>query len=220
MSFDLAQIKMRNINFVTGDNLGGLSLFYYADADDIAYIPAAINGIISDDILMKEGKVFYAFRATQGTLGFSEPMKENRIGSLYSPEFKGFVPKDTPQLQQAFAEITGRRLVILYRDNNGQWKLVSSKAYWLTFERSLDTGTAASSRNGLGFSFKGDTPEAAPFYTGAFTVSETGIISPPVVPVNGGVCRIIRGDGLLLATLTPGQDLIIESGFSFGFRII
>lgn len=220
MSFDLAQIKMRNINFVTGDNLGGVSLFYYADADDIVYIPAAINGIISDDIVMKEGKVFYAFRATQGTLGFSEPMKENRIGSLFSPELKGFVPKDTPQLQAAFSEIAGRRIVILYRDNNGQLKLVGSKSYWLIFEQDLDTGISAASRNGVGFSFKGDSPEPAPFFTGSFTVAQTGVISPPVTPVNGGVCRIIRGDGLLLATLVPGQDFIIESGFGFGFRII
>ena len=209
---------MRNINFITGDNLGGLELLWYADADDIAYIPPAIEGVISGNIQMKPGKVFYVFRPTQGSLSFSEPLKETRIGSLYTPSLKGFVPKDTPQLQLALMEMTGRRLVVLYRDNNGNQKLVGSKDYWLTFERDLDTGSSPSSKNGVGYSFKGNAPQPAPFYTGSFPVEAIGTVEPPVQP-STELVTVMRADGVELARLLPGQIFIIDSGFSFGFRI-
>ncbi|MDJ1480264.1 hypothetical protein QNI16_07195 [Cytophagaceae bacterium YF14B1] len=211
---------MKNINQLPGDNLGGLEQFFYADADEIDSIAPAVNGVITPDILMKSGKVFYSFRPSQGTLGFKEQQKDTKGGAIFTSELKGYVPRDSPELQSALLDMYNRRLVVIYRDNNGLLKLVGDKNFWLTFEADLDTGTNPTNRNGISFSFKGEGPNPAPFYGGAYTVDGSGTISPPVTPPANGFCRILRGDGVLLATLLPGQDAIIESGFSFVVRSI
>ncbi|MDJ1472854.1 hypothetical protein [Xanthocytophaga flava] len=211
---------MKNINQLPGDNLGGVESFFYADADEIEYIGAPINGVISPDIIMKSGKVFYSFRPSQGTLGFKEQQNDTKAGPIFTQELKGYVPRDSADLQSALLDLYGRRLVVIYRDNNGLLKLVGDKDFYLTFEADLDTGTNPTNRNGISFTLKGTSPKAAPFYGGSFTVSESGIISPPVKPPVDGVCQIFRADGQVLATLLPGQNVILKSAFSFDLDIV
>jgi hypothetical protein len=209
---------MQNINRPDGDNNGGLETFYFLPVEQLAQDPPP--GTITQNLQLAAGAVFYAFYCTLGSLQYNEGETQDNRGTRYKQTLKGYVPKDTPELQAALAELSGRRFVIIYKDFNGFFKLVGSRQYWLQFSRELDTGNSPSGRNGFGFSFSGESTRKAAHYLGSFPVSEQPDAGQPPDDPYANLVKVVDGAGQLILTLSPGETLVVESGFSVGFRIL
>lgn len=98
--------------------------------------------------------------------GFEEPENFTEQGDFYKPSLQLVVSKDDPDLMEAIERLRAvRQFVAVYRDANGQVKLVGTPQHPLRFAAGLETGKRPGERNGYPLSFTGQTPRPAPFYS-------------------------------------------------------
>jgi hypothetical protein len=155
---------MEDIKQPVGDNLGGLLRFNYIPVKDVESIPDAIDGKVVEEVVVKEGKRWYAGYATQGTIGFSEPTEKNPAGTIFKPLFVGVCPQDNEQNNFLFHQKRDQQFIIDITDSNGLRRLVGSIAEGLEFSAALSTQTDVAGRNGYNISYSGDTTHRSYIY--------------------------------------------------------
>ncbi|QNF34345.1 hypothetical protein HUW51_17045 [Adhaeribacter swui] len=211
---------MKNIEQITDDNLGGLAVCFYTDWDNIDFTRfPKLDGLrLIGDIFLKEGATWGMLVFTSKTAGYSQPTKQDRRGTIYPHEIKGFIPRETPELAAHLFEMnTQRRYAVLHRDHNGFMRLSGGPDYGLKFESKFNTQDSPDGRNGSTASFKADSLMPALFYSGQVTATDP--VTPPSQEPSGYV-RFEKGNGELIALVPAGSTFQIRSGFNFGFRIL
>ncbi|PSR53896.1 hypothetical protein AHMF7605_10390 [Adhaeribacter arboris] len=211
---------MKNIEQIAEDNLGGLAVCFYTDWDNIDFtqFPKRQGLRLIGDIVLKPGATWGMLVFTAKTAGYSQPTKQDRRGTIYPHEIKGFLPRETPELAETLFEMnTQRRYLVLHRDHNGFMRLSGGPEYGLKFESKFSTQDSPDGRNGSTVSLKAESLLPALFYSGALTVTDQ-VLDPTSEP--SGFVRFEKGNGELIALVPAGGRFQILSGFSYGFRIL
>lgn len=196
-----------------GDNLGGVQEVYLLPQAALLTSPVRSGARILGNLNLRPGAVWYPLRAVLDTAGFDESFTTDRGQGLHTGRLQGSLAEDTPVLAQALLQYRNVRLVLLYRDRNGQLKLAGDATSWYTLSYALETQQGPASRNGYKLELVGTTRHPALFYTGTFAVAGGGTGSG--APASGaGVVRVFDLAGNLMATGKPGQlNVTITSGF-------
>ncbi len=137
------------------DNLGGLTKIWA--------IPYDVFSISGKNISVSDTSNVYIIYCTPETMEFSEPKKLTDAGTNYTPSVSGFTPGDTEANLEAFEYIDARKWVILFKDGNGQYKVVGNQFRPLNHDNTLASGKDTIGRAGYTFSFSGDTLKRAKF---------------------------------------------------------
>jgi hypothetical protein len=216
----LAPDHLRNLDQFFADNTGGVEALWYADLADVLSVPDPDTALITESVVLRPGATWYQLVATRTTLGFTQPSKADRHGPYWQPLLKGVLAKATPELAQGLEALDGRRLLVLYRDNNGLVWLVGQYDEPLKFSEKYDAGTVTA-RNNYDFTFSGETTRRARPYQGIWQVSGTGLQSGVQFGTGaGGTVELRTAGGQLLAIVPAGKTVVLKSGFKLGYAIV
>ncbi|MGV3588584.1 MAG: hypothetical protein ACO1OF_16380 [Adhaeribacter sp.] len=207
---------MYHIPEMTSDNLGGIAELFFTDQDNIAQFPFINDLAASEPVILKPGKIWYSLKFTVGSAGHSEEPSLTEHGTLYDHEIEGFHAKDSQQVGLAYAAMAGRKLILLTKDQNGTSRLFGNTEDFLLVTRKSSSGKAPADRNGTNFSFKGKSSQPAIYYLPATPANDL----PGAGSGADGFVTIVNRLGQVIATVPSGGAFEINSGFTFGFRIL
>lgn len=150
---------MKQLNKPT-DNMGGLLKIWAVPPGDITVNNGYVNFGTMDNIV--------EIYCTPGTLSFTEKEGKSRGGTYYDAMLKAFIPKDSPESQEIINDMSRRKWVLIYIDQNEYWKVAGTSQIPLRCSFDLDTGTDTQERNGHGVSFFGQQISKARFVADPF----------------------------------------------------
>lgn len=129
------------------DNMGGLLRIWA--------VPLSVITVSGNSVSISSTLDVIAIYATPGTMGFSEKETIGREGISYDTELVAKTPKDSSAARDVLDLLAGRRWVVVYMDQNEQYKLVGTPDNPLRATVDLDTGSDTAAYNGYLISFKG-----------------------------------------------------------------
>ena len=143
------------------DNLGGLLKIWAVPPDDITIGINTVSFSSQDNIV--------EMYCSPGSLSFTEKQTSGNAGTSYKTELNGFIPKDSEEALNIITAMTGRRWVVIYLDQNEQYKVAGTAGVPLRVAFDLDTGSDTPERNGHTVSFYGIQVSKAIFISDPFT---------------------------------------------------
>lgn len=183
------------------DNLSGIVQLRVARVDDVVTFPRVIGGRIAGDIAFSPGAGFVPWEVIQETAFFrSEP-----VDSMEGPARDGRLSFIITQAEETLLERMERdRFIVNYLDANLKPVVFGSPSSPVLFRYSHHTGTMGGGRNEFSGMFFSTAPNNKAIYTGVISDFE-----PMLVIRSGSI------DGEVLATLSEGQSLNLDSDFYF-----
>ena len=137
------------------DNMGGLLKIWA--------VPPSVISIVSNTVSFSTTDAIVEMYCSPGSMSFSEKQAEGKAGTSYKTELNAFVPKDTPETQVIIDDMSRRKWVAVYMDQNEQWKVVGTVGNPLRVSFDLGTGGDTGDRNGHSVSFYGVQVDKAKF---------------------------------------------------------
>jgi hypothetical protein len=170
---------MASLPPLTGYNLGGIDQFWFIAVDQVQSIPDDDENVILQDIQLVGNAKFSVGYATQETLQYTENQNRDAQGNFYEQSLSGFYPKDQEGVANLFEGMAAERFIVIFRDNNGYYKLLGSLANPCKFTATFESGDSANGRNGYSFEFTRTDVAKAPFYQGLFESDQKVIDASP-----------------------------------------
>lgn len=193
----------------SADNLGGLLTIQVARKADIVSIPEPVDGVVYGDITFLPGKGFVTWDTTTETASASSSGRQTREGSSRGNKLPFNIPKDRTGLREMFLAAEDDELIVLYNDASGNQRLFGLLDSPVKFRFDHDSGSGHADLNHFACEF---------YYTGPDNVySYNGAISTPPA---GTAPSIVRVNGVVVATLAPGQIIDFTTPFTFAFTIV
>jgi hypothetical protein len=209
LKFVLRMSYLQNISSLSSDNLGGIIDIRIVRKADVASIPAPINGAIYGDIVLKAGKSFVQWRVTLQSPKITSASKTSREGTSRTNSLGFIVPKDRREIHQMFDQASEDEFIVLYRYTNSSWKIFGLLDSPVQFEYDHDSGGNIADRNQYEGRFYYEGPDNRFFYNAEIPAPATGA-APAVVIVNG----------VVVASLLPGETISFDTDFDFDFQIV
>ncbi|GAA3953898.1 hypothetical protein [Hymenobacter algoricola] len=213
---------LRNLNQLVDENIAGLQAIWYTEASNLLTWPEVGALLIEQTLLLKPGATWYQLLSTRGSMRYKATPKDlGRHGSGFTHKLTGALAKHTEGLAAGLETLGGRRLVLLYRDLNGQVQLVGTPEQPCEFKDSYDSGDQPfGNRNGYDFTISAETARRARPYRGTWAVSGLGLqYAVELQQGNGGSVELRTAGGVLLATVLAGKTVILKSGFRLNFQV-
>jgi hypothetical protein len=166
-------------------------------------IPDPVGRVVYGNIVLKEGAAFVTFDVTLETArlqGNSNITSEGK-SKKYSLPF--VVSKAKPAISDMFELMEEDEFIVVLIEN-GRQKLVGLLNAPLQFAFNHDSGAQVSDRNNYECRFYYEGPDNVYFYEGALAAA-------PVGPAPA----IVKHNGVVLASLAPGEIFNSESDFGF-----
>lgn len=154
---------MQNFPTVTGDNMGGLAIFYFIPFENVEDIPEHSNYVIDQDIDIASGTSWNKGLAEINSLKFQEKYKETSQGVHCEKKLEGFLPGDSSTIIDLFEEMNNKFFILRATDADGNEKVVGTIEEPLKFTASFATGTF-NGKKGHHYSFSGVGKEKSPIY--------------------------------------------------------
>lgn len=193
---------MDNIYAFEGDNIGGLYQFKFIPYKDIAVLPTAVNGVITDNIILNNGKQWFSASMNLDTVAFDEVAQKENKGLFFEQTLTGKIAKDDPSMATLLAEIyTTHKFIVIAIDNNGSQKVMGTLDSPAKFSFVRGTGDTASSFNGFKISFVSRSKYHAPAINATLDTSRY----PACVIATFDPVLIKDQDGTTIDVLTSGQ---------------
>lgn len=215
-----AEGTLRNLNQPIGNNLGGLEALFFVPADQVVSIPGSSDVLVSTSVVLAGGATWYQLVAPIEQLRYLETPATDRHSNLWKVQLKGVAAKDTQGLAAGLAAMHNRRFVVLFRDANGNVKIVGSPAAPLKFTYGLDTGERRSNRNERAFAFSAELKVPSRFYQGAWAVSDLGLQYAQPSSGSGGLILVKDTLGNLLTSVASGRTLVLNTDFAFTYAVL
>lgn len=176
---------------------------------DVENWPVPSLGIIYGNIPFQPTKGFVTWYAVYSSPQFNSAGHTADDGVRKDNTLEFNIAKDTPEQKLMFDRAEDDAFIVLYQDGNGNYKVFGSPDLPVYFNFSHVSGSGADTRNGYQCRFFSSGPLNSWFYNGSITVPPAG--DPPAV--------VKRANGDIVALLTAGQTLTLNSPFSVGFEI-
>lgn len=193
------------------DNLGGLVKIQVIRKDDVVSIPDPVDGIIYGDIEFQEGAGFVTWDVTLETSKISTDDHSGKEGSSKTNRLPFSVPKNRADIRSMFLKAEDDEFIVLFKDaSTGKTRIFGQLEAPVRFRFNHDSGDTFSSGN----RYQGEF-----FYTGPDNIYEYDGTIPAAPP--GAAPAIVKwADGTVIATLYPGDILIVDSEFAHEFQLI
>lgn len=191
------------------DNMGGVVSLQLASKTDIAFVPEPINGVVYGDIIFNAGAGWTEWKFTQQSGGIKSASRSSREGPTKSNSFPFKIPKDRPALRQMLAQAEHDEFIVMFKYANGKRKIFGLPDAPVRFEFDHDSGSNFADGNFYSARFYFDGPDNIYFYEGAIATAPPGA-APAIVKVNG----------VVVASLQPGETADFDTPFSFDLQII
>jgi hypothetical protein len=144
------------------DNLGGLLSIWAVPPKDISISFNAVSFFSNDNII--------EIYCSPGSISFTEKESQEKYGLGYKNELNAFIPKDSPEVQSIINSMSGSKWVVIFLDQNEQFKVAGTAEIPLRLSFDLDTGSDTPDRNGHFISFYGTQTSKAKFISDPFTI--------------------------------------------------
>jgi hypothetical protein len=151
---------MKHLN-KPSDNLGGLLAIWAVPPDDIYIGFNAVSFFTAENII--------EMYCSPGSISFTEKETQEKYGLGYKNELNAFIPKDSLEVQAIINYMTGRKWVVIFLDQNEQFKVAGTPEIPLRVSFDLDTGADTPDRNGHSISFYGTQTSKAKFIDDPFS---------------------------------------------------
>jgi len=142
------------------DNMGGLLKIWAVPPTDIIIGIDSVSFSSQDDIV--------EMYCSPGSMSFTEKENNTQSGLSYKTELNAFVPKDSPEAQIIIEGMSGRKWIVVYLDQNEQYKVAGTVDIPLRVAFDLNTGSDTPERNGHSVSFYGTQLSKAKFISNPF----------------------------------------------------
>lgn len=215
-----AEGQLRNLNQHIGNNLGGLEALFFVPAEQVVTIPGTSDVLVSTSVVLTGGATWYQLVAPIEQLRYQEVPATDRHSHLWKVQLKGVLAKDTTGLQAGLTAMHNRRFVVLFRDANGNVKIVGSPASPLKFTYGLEPGERRSNRNERAFAFSAELQTPSRFYQGAWSVSDLGLQYAQPTSGSGGLILVKDTLGNLLTSVAIGRTLVLNTDFEFTYAVL
>ena len=137
------------------DNMGGLLKIWAIPPTDIIIGSNSVSFTSQDNIV--------EMYCSPGSMSFTEKESAEKAGTIYKTELNAFAPKDSDSARQIITGMTGRKWVVIYLDQNEQYKVAGTVEIPLRVSFDLGTGTDTPDRNGHSVLFSGSQISKAMF---------------------------------------------------------
>lgn len=142
------------------DNMGGLLKIWAVPPSEITI---GINSVI-----FSTTENIVEMYCSPDSMSFSEKQTQSKAGIFYKTELNAFVPKDSEEAQGIINDMSRRKWVVIYLDQNESFKVAGTSSNPLRVSFDLGTGKNTSDRNGHSISFYGDQINKAKFINNPF----------------------------------------------------
>lgn len=197
---------LQNIERFTNDgNIGGLLQLRLIRKDDVDFIPEPADGVIFGDIVPKAGRAFVSWNVTFESAGSESQNRISREGASKENSIRFLIPKDRASMKSQLDAAVDDEFIVIVIDGNGTAKVFGSLDMPMRFAYDHSSGEAISNRNSYTCRFYFENgPDNSFHYNGSLSAPPAG--SPPA---------IVRYNGVVIASLAPGETLNITSDFGF-----
>lgn len=200
---------LKNISRLSAaDNLGGVLTIQVARRADVQNIPDPVDGVVYGDIDFLPGKGFVTWEVTLETASADSAGRTSREGSSRSNKLPFVVPKDRADLRAMLEAASEDEFIVLFTSANGVQKLFGLPYAPVQFRFSATSGAKVSDLNHYSCEFFYDGPENMFEYDGTVSMAP-----------EGPAPALVYSNGELIASLSPGQVLNIDTDFDFDFEI-
>ena len=149
------------------ENIGGIAKIWAVSPDDITSITLNKETNISTLALETTSNI-YQIHCVDESIQYREQEKQSDSGNYFECELTGIVLKDTPEVNLALDALTERKWLVIYQDQNENYKLIGIVINPLRFKSKLATGKNISDRNHHEISFLGFQPNRSVFINNPF----------------------------------------------------
>lgn len=153
----------QDYNFGCDVGVGGVKEAYLIELENISALVDSSGTITT--ITKATGKIFRKYQLVQETANFDETITGNiQNGTLFYAQ-KGtiIINKQQVAVRNEILLLAKNRLVVVFADNNGIYRLFGRINGLRLLSGSITTGTAWGDRSGYSLEFTGNENEAAPF---------------------------------------------------------
>lgn len=142
------------------ENMGGLLKIWA--------IPPSVITITGNTVQFSSTEDIIEMYCSPGSMSFTEKQLRENAGTAFQTELKSFLPKDSPEATRLINEMINRRWIVVYKDQNEQFKMAGRIQIPLRVAFDLDTGSDTPERNGHSVSFFGKQTNKAVFIDNPF----------------------------------------------------
>jgi len=142
------------------ENMGGLLRIWAVPPSDITISGNTVNFSKTTDIV--------AMYCSPDSMGFTEKQGNGSGDTYFDTELTGFTPNDSEETSELISDMCRRHWVIVYIDQNENYKVAGTVNNPLRVAFDLDTGKDTANRNGHAVKFYGKQLAKAIFISNPF----------------------------------------------------
>jgi hypothetical protein len=150
------------------NNIGGIARLYAVPIELLTGLAASGTSGVYDATLSDTDEV-YNISAIAESIQATEEEKRSSAGSYFDHQIRATIAKDTPDLMIALNELSGKRLIMIYRDHNDRFKLVGSTTEAIRISNKTFSGEKISDLQKADLIFEGRTVNRSRFINNPFT---------------------------------------------------
>jgi hypothetical protein len=148
-------------------NLGGIAELYAVPIELLTAVAStAVAGVYA--ITLSSTDEVYDISAISETIQATEEPKTSSAGNYFEHQISATIAKDTPELSLALLDLYGRRLIIIYRDQNDRFKMVGSATEAIRLSYRKNSGAKIADLQNIPLVFEGRTLTPSKFIENPF----------------------------------------------------
>jgi hypothetical protein len=120
------------------DNTGGLSRIYFTPVSNIFQYENIYDGQIHN-LVLNTGEMDTLF-IVPDSAEFTQEKSQSPAGDVFATSLTAIIPKDRPELLAKCQEMDGKEFIVVYKDNNGYYKVLGSPEEPMKFSADVNTG--------------------------------------------------------------------------------
>jgi hypothetical protein len=144
------------------DNMGGIQKIYPIMVSSIYNFAKIFNSEIHA-FSVYTGTDLTPLYVIQDSIKFSQELKFSDTGDYYDTKLEFVVPKDRIELQEFINTLEFTKYIVVFLDNNGQFKVIGTPTEPMHVSAELDSGNIESKLNGYTIAFTRKLRERSPF---------------------------------------------------------
>ena len=142
------------------DNMGGLLKIWAVPPSEISIGINSVSFSTTDNIV--------EMYCSPGSMSFAEKQNQSNAGISFKNELNAFLPKDSPEALVLINDMSRRKYVVIYLDQNEQYKVAGTPTLPLRVAFDLATGSDTPELNGHTVLFYGNQVHKARFIENPF----------------------------------------------------
>lgn len=189
--------------------MGGIITIDLVRVADVESIPDPVDGAIFGEVVLKAGASFARWTTGYQSAGINSKSRVSKEGVSKDNDLPFFIPLDRESIRAMLAQAEEDIFIVIYRLATGPTKIFGSLDAPVRFEFDHNSGTQFTQANGNNCRFYYTGPDNTFFYNATIPT-----------PTPGAAPSIVKVNGVVVATLLPGETIEFNTDFDFDFAIV